>query len=141
MSNNNIKQFKNQGRQGDVYLRRLDSRPEKVGPALKMTKYGDNKLILAEGEVTGHHHRFENLGDAATLYAISQVLPNGTADVMVLEIDNRKFNELPLEVRSLWHEEHTPISPIVALDSDGKTYIEIRKQREYAYGTTRRVAD
>jgi hypothetical protein len=43
-------------RQGDVLLRRVESMPADVKPA----KDQERKIILAWGEVTGHHHRIED---------------------------------------------------------------------------------
>ena len=42
-------------RQGDVLLVRVKAIPKDAAPV----KVEGNKLILAFGEVTGHHHRFE----------------------------------------------------------------------------------
>jgi hypothetical protein len=100
-------------RQGDVLVTRInDGLPEdakKVGPDKR------GRLVLAEGEATGHAHVVQAV--AATLYA-AQI-------GMLLQVK---------EQTQLLHEEHGPI------DLDPGMY-KITRQREYTPERERYVAD
>jgi hypothetical protein len=95
-----------QYRHGDLLIVRVDSVPK--GCSVKKDR------ILAEGEVTGHHHRLSEGGTVLT-----------KGDDMFLDIK---------EKAELTHEEHGPI-----LFSTG-TYRVIR-QREFSPERNRYVAD
>jgi hypothetical protein len=78
-----------EARQGDVYIQAFDKLPE----GFLAVKKSGNKTILALGEKTGHHHRFEE--DHVTLYAND----NG-----------RRFIVIEGKPATLFHEEHAPIT-------------------------------
>ena len=112
--------FTKMGRQGDVLLVRVD-KDIPVNAPVPATPGYVNKTILAFGEVTGHHHRFETMNpEEAVLYSIV----NEPEDQLL------KTNGM----RALVHEEHDAILPAPG------TYRKII-QREYVYGTTRKVVD
>ena len=111
----------NQARQGDVLLMRSHERP------IAIEKAKDPRgCVLAEGEVTGHHHRIRDPG-------VALLRAEGTA-YDLLRIDGVK-------VVSLVHEEHGPI-PI----GGGAGTFEVRIQREHVWNAeaeemARQVAD
>lgn len=102
-----------QYRQGDVLLVRF--RPRRWG-ALTRVERAEGRIVLAEGEVTGHAH----------------VIDSPLAELYQDALENR-YLKLggPAELR---HEEHAP----VAL---GPGVYRVLRQREYAPGAPRRVAD
>jgi hypothetical protein len=91
-------------RQGDVLVVAVDAVPESARPVARSA----GRLVLAEGEATGHAHAITS-PDAVLLHD---------------EETNRRFLRLAAEA-ILGHEEHAPI-----LLAAG-TY-EVRRQREYA---------
>ena len=99
-------------RHGDVLLKRIESLPNRG-----LTKV--NTKILAEGEVTGHHHRL-----------LSQ-----TAQVFRDDASQQKYLLLE-EPAQLVHEEHKPIT------IEEGTYLVIQ-EREFdpLTGITRIVAE
>lgn len=98
-------------RQGDVLLVAIDSIPDDV--KLKRTK----RVILAEGEVTGHHHVLA--GNLEVGYAEAEV------------VYARIMAGAPAKVT---HEEHATLTP-----PPGN--YRIVRQREYSPEEVRRVAD
>ena len=118
-------------RQGDVLLSQVKSLPK----GCELATGQERKIILAWGEVTGHHHRIEDhihisaeaaseIADAAIARAKARlwVHPTGTRYLEVTE---------PV---SLTHEEHSAhtIPPGI---------YEIPNQVEYTPAALRRVAD
>ena len=87
---------------GDVLIRGITSLPD------GLTKLGENDVVVAEGEQTGHHHRVQ--GQVA-LYE----RPNKT---MVMEVKH-----MPAFI---FHEEHKPIEIIPGV-------YEIGRVQEYDY--------
>ena len=102
-------------RQGDVLLVAVKSIPRR---ARKQRRSG--RLVLAEGEVTGHAHAI--LDREAELFLL--------ADVEELE---RTFLRVEAEV-ALVHQEHATV-----MLPPGK--YEVRRQREYSPEAIRRVSD
>ena len=102
-------------RQGDVLIERISELP----PKLKKLKRVGGRLILAEGEVTGHHHAIAD--EHCALLAESE-----TAQVTFLEIKEA--------VAALTHEEHSTIT------LPPGNY-RVTRQREYSPEAIRRVAD
>lgn len=100
-------------RQGDVLLQRVRSKPRKA----KKLKPEQGRVILAHGEVTGHHHS----------------LDCGTATLFAVEGDEDRFLVLEADGQ-LVHQEHDTI------DLQKGTY-RVRRQREYSPEEIRRVAD
>ncbi len=98
-------------RQGDVLLERVN----KIPTGLRLQK-ASGRIILAHGEVTGHHHSID--ADAADWW-------KGDGNEQYVEV------KMPAEVV---HQEHGAISIL-----PGK--YKVRRQREYAPGTIRNVAD
>jgi hypothetical protein len=103
-----------QYRQGDVLLCGVDEIPP---AAIPVPSAGD-RVIVALGELTGHAHAFD--GHAVRLFREA-----GTG---------RSFFEIGETGAALVHEEHDPIHV-----SAGR--YELRRQREYAPGQPRYVAD
>lgn len=101
-----------QYRQGDVLLRRLPQAPTFVGRVLE---FGE-RIILAEGELTGHFHSVD------ARYATLHELPEGKH---VLEV---------CDPVALEHQEHSPI-PLC------RGHYEVIRQREYDPEEVRRVQD
>lgn len=100
-------------RQGDVLLVPVDEIPGGCKPVKRV----QGRVILAEGEVTGHHH------------AISD------ADVkMVISEMERRYLEVGGEGATLSHEEHATL-----MVAPGRW--EVLRQVEYAPGELRQVAD
>lgn len=104
-------------RQGDVLLRRVASIPKSAKLADKKDQSGNDRIVLAYGEVTGHAHAIHDLESV-------DVFVTGTG-TMYLQVKN--------EV-SLRHEEHGAI----ALPPGN---YERTIQREYSPEAIRNVAD
>lgn len=131
-------------RQGDVLLRRVESMPADVKPADGQ----ERKIILAWGEVTGHHHRIEDhpgtrLSEAEALID-AYGSPEAAAEIAEAAIARAKARlwvapsgERFLTVDepvTLKHEEHTAhvIAPGI---------YQLPVQVEYTPAALRRVAD
>ena len=97
-------------RQGDVLLVPVEGVPYQ-------RRLGSGRLVLAEGEVTGHAHVVED--DRASLH--------GSRDTLFLKVEGD-------EPVLLVHEEHDTLAVPPGV-------YEIRRQREYAPGRSRRVSD
>jgi len=103
-------------RQGDVLLLRVKAIPQDAKP-LKPT---GNKVILALGEATGHHHRFEFVDTSES--------------VRLFQTDGGARYLHVLEPSDLKHEEHSTARVPV-----GKYFLP--SQVEYTPAELRRVAD
>lgn len=103
----------NQVRQGDVLLHPVAELPEGV------RRVEADRLVLAEGEVTGHAHVVTAPG--AALYELPEP---GFTRYLVVDREGVR----------LIHEEHGAIA--IAPGA-----YEVRRQREYAPGAIRNVAD
>jgi hypothetical protein len=101
----------NQIRQGDVFLTKA---PDGTQPEGKRIKARNGRLILAEGESTGHHHSVAST--ACNLFG-------GDKPVLVVR-----------EHTTLDHQEHG------AIEIDPGTYWVVR-QREYTPEAIRNVMD
>jgi hypothetical protein len=101
------KVVQNQARQGDVFVMRIQSLP-----ANAMPKPSDPRgVVLAEGEVTGHHHRIKKSG------------------VCLLRADGVAYDLMTIAdgiIGRLVHEEHSEI-PFAA------GVFEVRVQREHSW--------
>ena len=100
-----------QYRQGDVFLVAVDSVPSKA----TQLKRRDGKLILAEGEATGHAHAIKS--------PRARLLEHAGLIYLVL-----------LAKAKLLHEEHAPI------ELPPGQYL-VKRQREYTPERIRNVAD
>lgn len=96
-------------RQGDVLLRKIEALPEGA-VRLKLT----GRVVLSEGEATGHNH---TLPETAEMY----------------ELDGQRWVVVP-EASELVHQEHD------AIEVAAGTYW-IVQQREYTPQAIRRVSD
>lgn len=105
-----------QYRQGDVFITQVKALPKDAQEAK-----AENKVILAYSEVTGHHHRFDD------------VLVTAQPKVRMWSAGAERFIQV-MERSALIHEEHAaiPIEP-------GIYRVDI--QREYSPEEIRRVAD
>lgn len=111
--------IKGQYRQGDVLVQRTDTIPEQ---AVKQSRVKGERIILAHGEATGHHHSI--LGQSADWWKGEPIIGDLAADQFV----NIAVAE------PLVHQEHgsIPIQP-------GKHIV--RRQREYSPAALRNVQD
>ena len=102
-------------RQGDVLIERISKLPVNVKPVARQ----GGRVILAAGEVTGHHHAIA--APNADLYSAVDA-----GDVTFLEIRDA--------VAALSHEEHAtiPLEP---------GFYRVSIQREYSPEEIRRVQD
>ena len=99
-------------RQGDVLLIPIPRVPKKLTPVQPER----GRLILARGEVTGHHHNVD--AGAATLG-----LDQGGTMYMTIE-----------ELTQIRHQEHNPITVEPGI-------YKVIRQREYSPAEIRSVAD
>ena len=103
-----------QYRQGDVLLCRIDAIPGNATPVESTS----DRVIVAEGELTGHAHGF-----AAA-----------EARLFRDEASGRLYLAIGTESAKLRHEEHAPIPVPIG-------NYEVLRQREYRPGKIRPVAD
>jgi len=103
-------------RQGDILLIPIDDVPRNA----KAVNRENGKLILAHGEVTGHHHAFDT-----DVTNVELVTKEGAAQLylMVHGIS-----------APLTHQEHATIDVAPGV-------YEVRRQREYSPEAIRNVAD
>jgi hypothetical protein len=99
---NNTKVATHTAQQGDVILKQLTSLP--TGPRTPIAKH---KLVLAEGETTGHYHGIQSKN--------SELFSIGNTIVMELQ-----------ETATLTHQEHNHITLAPGL-------WEVGKVQEYDY--------
>lgn len=107
-------------RQGDVWIYEISEEQFKkiAGRVLSRTPQGDKGLILAEGEVTGHHHR---IPEGGVLY--------GSV------VGSSRYLQVLTKPVQLVHEEHSTIELPPG-------HYEVRIQREYEpQKGSRRVTD
>lgn len=103
-----------QFRQGDVFLRRVEALP----PGEKSVPRGRSRVVLAEGELSGHAH----------------VLPARHVRVFRDDASARSFVLVRQRGSQLQHEEHAPIAVPEGI-------YEVVRQREYEPLRARLVAD
>ena len=106
-----------QVRQGDVLLMRVASIPRTAKSAPKKDQSGNDRIVLASGEVTGHAHAIHAL-DAVDVFVTG-------AGVMYLHVK---------ETATLQHEEHS------AITLEPGNYVRV-PQVEYAPDAIRNVQD
>lgn len=115
-------------RQGDVLLIPVSEIPE----GFKSRK--DKKVILAYGEVSGHHHRFD-CGTVTAFYKEGDDFTMAGGTALRGSRTDVEFISVPSAGASLVHEEHDAISV-------GEGSYKIIRQREYdMMEGVRRVAD
>ncbi|HUD75312.1 MAG TPA: hypothetical protein VMQ76_09595 [Terracidiphilus sp.] len=102
-----------QYRQGDVFLERIGD--YKAAPAAQAEAAQDGRVILAHGEVTGHHH--------SVAESDAELVKEG--ERMLLHVERQT---------ALEHQEHG------AIVLEPGVY-EVRRQREYSPEAIRNVAD
>lgn len=111
-------------RQGDVLIERVESIPTEA----KKQKRA-RKVILAHGEVTGHHHQLET-EDPADWWKVGEIAPTlDKPSTLAGEI----FTDLPCG-GTVTHDEHSKITL-----PPGK--YRVTRQREYSPEAMRNVAD
>jgi len=103
-------------RQGDILLIPIDDAPRNA----KAVNRENGKLILAHGEVTGHHHAF-----ATDVTNVELVTKEG-AEQLYLMVHGVSA--------PLTHQEHATIDVAPGI-------YEVRRQREYAPEGLRNVQD
>jgi hypothetical protein len=106
-----------QYRQGDVFIEQAE-----IPTAAKIVRSKQRRLVLAEGEVTGHAHAI-----------VLDHMPVG-ATAKMLRDANREFLRIEGAAVVVEHEEHAPV--VLAPGDYG-----IIHQREYTPEEIRRVAD
>jgi hypothetical protein len=99
-------------RQGDVLIEEIDS----IDAGLEMKPAGE-RVILAEGEATGHHHSVQTTD----------------SDLFGEDVNGVKFLNLCKD-SVLTHQEHGPINL-------GAGTYRVTRQREYSPEEIRNVAD
>lgn len=109
-------QYKQQGRQGDVFMRRITQLPD----GIKQDKVVDGKYILGHSE-SGHAHTMA--ADDVILYYIDDPL------IAYLEVKSPT---------PLIHEKTYDVHESIMIDEG---IYEIRRQREYTPKGFRRVVD
>ena len=115
-------------RQGDVLLVPVSEIP----PGLKSRRGG--KVILAYGEVSGHHHRFE-CGNVTAFYKEGDDLTMAGGTALRGSRTDVEYIAVPTGGASLVHEEHDAISV-------GEGAYRVIRQREFdLLEGVRRVAD
>lgn len=102
-------------RQGDILIIPIDTRPDGL---TSQPRDVAGRLVLAEGEVTGHAHAIADPG----------------ADLFGSDLEDRFLTVLAEGGVTLRHEEHAPIV------LPPGNYV-VRRQREWTAGDVRRVAD
>lgn len=118
-------------RQGDVALVTVSKLPEGATLAPDQEK----KIVLAWGEVTGHHHRIEDhvssVGPAAAAEMVEALIARCKAKLYEHKGDRYLVVEEPV---NLTHEEHTKHTLAPGI-------YELPVQVEYSTEMLRRVAD
>ena len=104
-------------RQGDVLLVAVESIPDDLK--------SDNrqKCILAYGEVSGHHHRFEG-GKVTAFYKEGDTGEPISGGNLRGSATNVRFVSIPKAGAALIHEEHDAIKVAPGI-------YEVRRQREF----------
>jgi hypothetical protein len=105
-------------RQGDVMLVRINALP--VGA--KKMRVGGDRIILALGEATGHHHSISK--KKGRLYEVPGTQPGTQATIV----------EVAAALAELEHQEHDAL-PLP------RGFYRVELQREYHPEAIRRVAD
>lgn len=113
-----MKKIPNQIRQGDVLVTPVASVPR----SLKAVAREQKKVILAHGEVTGHHH----------------ALLEPEVELLRGQTDAERFLSVPHSGAKLTHQEHATI-PLRETKTTGPR--QVVRQREYSDELSRRVAD
>jgi hypothetical protein len=104
-------------RQGDVIVQRVSDLP--AGATLEKDA---NKVVLAYGEVTGHHHRFDDV-----------LADPQSPRVRLWSAGAERYIQV-LEASALTHEEHAPIT------LEPGVY-KVTIQRQYSPEAIRHVTD
>lgn len=115
---------KTQFRQGDVLIESISKIPN---TAIKQKK--SSSIILANGEVTGHHHRLET-SDLSDWWKEGEIAPT-------LEKPSTLEGEIFVTLKStarVTHDEHS----VIELPAGN---YRISRQREYSPEAIRNVAD
>lgn len=111
-------------RQGDVLIERIDSIPKSAKRQKK-----SKAIILAHGEVTGHHHQLET-ADPADWWKQGEIAPTNEKPTVL-------GGEIFLSLKQgggVTHDEHARI------DLPPGKY-RVTRQREYSPEAIRNVAD
>lgn len=120
--------------QGDIIIECISDTPLKtIKPELAATSKQfvdpDNAVVLARGEVTGHRHRFMDLG--VTMFRDDAIANGGDSNLKNLYLGNVNITGDGAE---LLHEEHNTIK------LPPGQYI-VRRQQEWTAEKARIVAD
>ncbi len=112
--------------QGDVLLERV---ADVAAPSGQLVPpHADGSVVLAEGEVTGHRHRFTGDSGGVVMFRDDGLARDVPSDLYLGHI------KIAGAAAALLHEEHDPIV------LPAGTY-RVRAQREYDAGEARRVLD
>jgi hypothetical protein len=121
-------------RQGDVLIQEVAAIPS---DAKEMEREG-GRIILARGEVTGHHHAISDMGAVLFAFDGNATPVNGRLGNVVMGGGSSLIPDRFLKVKDapvrVYHEEHDPIELPA-----GNWKVTI--QREYAPDDVRNVAD
>ena len=133
--------------QGDVVLKRVSDdewndtilgKNSYFAPKPKESTSEDVKCILALGEHTGHHHRFESskMGDfIATSYG-NRTTASYEPKYIEVKYKDGKSSNVNSKLPKIYHEEHNPISV-----PPGVYKIDIVQEYDHLMDDTRRVVD
>lgn len=113
--------------QGDVILQKINTDDIDKYMSVMSSSEDDEKVVLALGEATGHHHRFE------TSKLNEGVLVHGYGRQWQKEPSFITINNGPA---TLYHEEHNPITV-----PKGAYAVKIVREFDHFGTTTRRVVD
>jgi len=107
-----------QAHQGDIFFERLDGVPKGYTYNAELSSKG--RIVLAEGEVTGHFHAIEEDTDTVVLS------PREKAAIDDLILHVRRPEGVVVQ-----HPEHGPITLEPGI-------WKVKRQREYEYGSESR---
>jgi hypothetical protein len=111
-------------RQGDVLIERITTVPTAAVPQPKSAR-----IILAQGEVTGHHHALETV-DPADWWQVGEI---STANPKPAKLAGEVYVRLA-SGGVVTHPEHSEIKLAAG-------HYRITRQREYSPEASRNVAD
>lgn len=122
-----MKQSVDHYRQGDVPLQRIDALPAGFAP---VAPDEHNKLVLALGEATGHHHRFENCFSQEGTVRMFRDFQTGAQIIEVLA--EPMAGGTATGPAMLVHEEHDPITlapgfyrQLLQVEDDGEMILQV----------------
>jgi hypothetical protein len=131
-----MERIKNQYRQGDVLLERVDESEVPPLKGMRVVERDRGRVVLAYGEATGHAHSIDS--DCATLYAlVEEPKPDQAEAEQVADRAVERFLKIVKggdTMVALHHQQHPEI------ELPPGTY-KVTRQSEYTPEAIRTVAD